>query len=268
VSRERILVAAPLGLGAVLLAWAALSPRPEPPPKTTRRPGTAARKAPVPRPPEEASISPSLTPPEAPTPEPAGEEGIILERVRAMEEKVRTLESKRDTLATENDQLQKQAVEKSAEISARSMAQGRVMSWEMLLGLTPEQKRSLTDLWSTWMIEDRGKAAGHDAWGAREAEIRARLTTDQAMKLHDSAAAQGKGMWSHMGRSLGSMVGASPEDQTRLQQALGEYFAPSDMLLPEAHGADWKGMMREASNRIRPLLTADQTDRLDRMVKN
>jgi len=264
VSRQAILVTAPLGLGALLLSWAALSARGEPPPRAPRRPRAGpAAKAPAPAPATEPAAAP-----DAPAAEPTGADPVILERIRAMEEKVRQLESRRDALAAENDRLQKKGAEKALEFSSRSMAQGRVWSWEALLGLTPEQKQSLADLWAGWIREDGGRPAGQDVWKAREGEIRSRFTVEQAAKLGENAAAQGRMMWSHLGRSLGSMVGASREDQARFQQSLGDWFPPSGMLLPEAHGADWKGLMREASNRLRSQLTAEQSERIDKLVRN
>ena len=67
-----------------------------------------------------------------------------------------------------------------------------------------------------------------------------------------------------MAVSIGSMIGASRDDLVRLQQSLGDLEFPQNMILPEAYGVDWSGMMREAAVRARPVLTADQTAKLDK----
>jgi hypothetical protein len=192
------------------------------------------------------------------------ETAAIQERVRLMEEKVRELEARKAELAADNKDLEKQAAEKWAETSARSMAEWRVKAWESLLGLTGSQKQSLLELLTKWGKEDAGRPAGRDAWLAREVDLRAQFTVEQAAKLHDTSAAQAQQMWKHMGLSLGGLVGASKDEQSRIQQSLGDIGFPQNMLLPEAYGADWNGLMREATSRVRPILTADQMTRLDK----
>jgi hypothetical protein len=73
-------------------------------------------------------------------------------------------------------------------------------------------------------------------------------------------------MWTNLGGTIGGMIGASREEQSRFQQMLGDYRAPNSMLLPEGYGADWSGMLKEASGRLRPALTADLSAKLDRIV--
>jgi hypothetical protein len=182
-----------------------------------------------------------------------------------MEERFRELEGRRDALLVSNRELETQVAEKGAEASAKAMAEWRVKSWETLLGLSETQKQSLLELFTQWGKQDAGRPADAATWLAREGEVRSRLTTEQAAKLNDTATAQASRMWSTMGRSLGSMAGAGKEEQTRLQQSLGDFRAPADMLLPEAHGADWNGLMRDALGRAKPSLTPEQTARLDKM---
>src|SRR5439155_23970284 len=97
--------------------------------------------------------------------------------------------------------------------------------------------------------------------------LRSQLTVEQAAKLHDNTATQCQQLWSNMGRTLGGMIGASKDDQTRFQQTLGDYRTPNAMLLPEGYGADWPGMMRDAPGRLRSMLSSDQTTKLDRFVQ-
>ncbi len=267
-SRKTILLSAPLGLGAVVLVWAALSARGSQvsKPERTDRKTAAPRKAL----PAEASApvreSASYVAPSPATPSSGGEYAVIEERIRLMESKLVLLETKRDELTAANQDLERQINEKNVEASARMQAEWRVRSWEQMLGLSETQKQALMDLWTQWVKSDGGRPQGKDVWQAREGELRSRLSVEQAGKLHDTAAAQSQAMWNHLGRTLGSMVGASKEDMTKFQQTLGTWQAPGAMLLPEGHGADWPGLMKEGSARLQPLLTSDQMARLNKMV--
>jgi hypothetical protein len=142
-----------------------------------------------------------------------------------------------------------------------------VRSWESILGLSETQKQSLIDLCATWQRQDGGKPATREAWLAREQDLRSLLSAEQAAKLHDNAVQQSQTMWNHLGRTIGSMVGASKEDQTRFQQTLGTYGPANAMLLPEGYGADWPGMMREGSSRLQQLLSQDQMAKLNRFIQ-
>ena len=263
--KTALLFAAPAGLG--LLVWAAFAARgeraPEPAP-SARRPA-AVRPA---DPEDRISLRP-LEKRSAPAAAPSGpvspETAIILERVRKMEERLRELETRKEELAASNKELEKQVAEKWAEASAKSTAEWRVKSWETLLGLSESQKQSLIELCTTWGKQDAGRPADAAAWLAREGDVRSRLTVEQSAKLAETAAGQTQKMWTNAGRSVGSMAGASKDEQARLQQSLGDYRAPADMILPEAHGADWNGLMREAAGRLKPSMTPEQTARLDKM---
>ncbi|MBI3858082.1 MAG: hypothetical protein HY293_20570, partial [Planctomycetes bacterium] len=156
---------------------------------------------------------------------------------------------------------------KQAEFSARNMAEWRVRNWEQLLGLSETQKQSLIELCTRWAREDAGRLPSRDAWLQREVDLRSRLSAEQSAKLHDTASTQSQQMWGYLGKSIGSMVGASREEQVRFQQTLGDWRAPNTMLLPEGYGADWAGMMREGSTRLQPVLSADQMAKLGRYVK-
>jgi hypothetical protein len=262
-----LLVAAPVALGVAVLAWPVLKAKGEPA-AAPARPGKAAKPAPAPR---------ALLASPAPAPSPAAPEefrapandpatAAIQSRVRELEARLRELEARRDALAVENGDLERTLHERHAESTARVMAEWRVRGWEKLLGLSDAQKRDLLELAGRWAREDRGRPAGRDLWAAREGDLRSRLTSEQAAKLHQQASDQAARQWSTMGRTLGSMVGASKEDQARLQQAIGSMSAPSAMLLPEAHGADWAALSKEAAARIRPLLSGEQAAKLDSFV--
>jgi len=267
-SRKTILLSAPLGLGALVLVWAALASRES----EVSKPERAERKAPARRPaaPAESAApvreSASYLAPAAPAPAGDGEYALIEQRIRLMEAKVVSLEAKRDELAAANQDLERQIGERNAEASARVMAEARVSTWGFLLGLTEAQKQSLVELCTQWHKADAGRSPNRDTWITRENELRSRLSVEQAAKLHDHVTLQSQSMWNHLGRALGGMIGASKEDQTKFQQTLGNWQAPSAMLLPEGYGADWPGMMREGSARLQPVLTSDQTAKLNKVV--
>ena len=265
-SRKTILLSAPLGLGALVLVWAALSARgPE-----VAKPERPERKAPAPHraPPAQgaAPVRESALAPTPATPSSGGEYAVIEERIRLMEAKMASLEAKRDELTASNQDLERQVHERAFEASARNQAEWRVRAWEQMLGLSETQRQALMDLWTAWMKSDAGRPQIRETWLTRESEIRSRLSVEQAAKLHDNAAIQSQSIWNHLGRTLGSMIGASKEDQTRFQQTLGGWQAPSAMLLPEGHGADWPGLMREGATRLQPMLTSDQSARLNKVV--
>ena len=272
-SRKTILISAPLGLGALLLLWAGMATRsepeakpPRPSPKTAplRRPAALEAAAAV----ESSPAAPSVAPaPSAPAPSGGGEYAVIEDRIRKMEEKLLALEAKKAVLAGANQDLEKQVAERNAELSARTMAEWRVRNWEQLLGLSETQKQSLIDLCAKWPREDAGRPASRETWLAREEDLRSRLSVEQSATLHASTAAQSQQMWNNLGRTIGGMVGASKEDQTRFQQTLGDFRAPNAMLLPEGHGADWPGQMREASVRLQPALSTEQMAKLGRFIQ-
>ena len=271
-SRRTMLISAPLGLGALVLLWAAMAarsapeaapPRPAPKAAAIRKP-SPVDMAPTPEPSAAASIVAAAP---AATSSAGGQNALIEDRVRKMEERLLSLEAKRNTLAGANQDLERQIGEKQAEGFARMMAERRVRNWEPLLGLSETQKQSLIDLCATWQREDIAKPAGRESWLTREQELRSRLSAEQAAKLHDSVVQQSQTMWNALGRTLGTMVGASNEDQIRFQQTLGAYGPASAMLLPEGHGADWPGMMREGSSRLQPLLSSDQMAKLNRFIQ-
>jgi len=259
-----------VGLGAALLIWIAVAERSEPetpPPREHPK----ARKAEVPSaaapeaalPPAPAALATPATSPVA------GEEDypLLRERIRRLEERARDLEARRGGLVAANQELERQAREKGAEATAGAMATWRVRMLESLLSLTPDQKQMLTELWTTWLKEDAGGPPSRDTWLVREGDLRARLSVEQMAKLHDSVSTQSRQIWSMMGNSLGSILGASREDQIRFQQTLGSFPLSNSMLLPEPYGADWPGMMKEAAARLRSGLSADQTAKLDRALQ-
>ena len=101
-SRKTLLILAPLGLGAFVLAWAAMTSRGEPearPARPAAKPAPARKAAPT-------EIGISVEPPAsapyvaapASAPESSPENALILQRIRMMEEKLLLLESKRDAL--------------------------------------------------------------------------------------------------------------------------------------------------------------------------
>lgn len=269
-SRKTMLVSAPLGLGALVMIWAAMATRAEPETKPARpapKAGSVQRTAPIettafvetPRP---AASAPASSPVSS-----GGEYSVIEGRIRLLEEKLLALETKKAELVASNQGLERQVAEKQVEHSARSMAEWRVRQWEQLLGLSETQKQSILDLCTKWAREDGGKPAARETWLQREVDLRARLSAEQAAKLTESTSAQSRQMWSHMGRSIGGMVGAPKEEHARLQQTLGDWRSPASMLLPEAHGADWPGQMKEASARLQPVLSPDQLAKLGRYMK-
>jgi hypothetical protein len=266
-SRKTILLSAPMGLGALVLLWAAMAARGEPDVKPVRsgplkvtpvRPPAAVEAAAL------ATLSPKVS---APAFSGGGEYSVIEERIRAMEEKLVTLETKKLEVATSNQDLERQLTEKQAELTARTMGEWRVRQWEQLLGLTEAQKQSLTDLSTKWAKEDAGRPPTRDTWLQREDDLRARLSAEQSGRLHESVAKQSQQMWSMLGRSLGSMVGASKDDMTRFQQTLGDWRPDNNMLLPEGHGADWPAMMKDGTGRLQSVLTPEQVSKLARFQR-
>lgn len=270
-SRKTILVSAPLGLGALVLLWAAVSARGDQESRLARPERKPAAAAPKLSPAGVGTAIPGAPPAASfvapPAPSESGEYAVIEARIRAMEERLVALQSKRDDLSVANQDLERQIGERNAEYQARTQAEWRVRQWEQLLGLTETQKQGLLDLWTQWLKADAGRPAGRETWQSREGELRSRLTAEQAARLHDSAAKQSELMWNHLGRSLAGMAGAPKEDHARFQQTLGAWRAPESMLLPEGHGADWPGMMREGTTRLQSVLSPEQMTKLNRYVQ-
>ena len=72
--------------------------------------------------------------------------------------------------------------------------------------------------------------------------------------------------WGFMGRTIGQFVGLPAAEHARIQQTLGDFRAPANALIPEAHGLEWGPLFGEAASRARPLLTTEQAARLDKHV--
>jgi hypothetical protein len=268
-SRTTILLSAPLGLGALVLLWAAMAARSAPAAAPARPASKAApeRKAAALETPADAR--PASRPLAAPAPPVGGggETALIEGRIRMMEERLLSLEAKRTDLSTANQGLERQILEKNAELTARMMAEARVRGWEQMLGLSESQKQTLLDLVTRWQREDAGKAPGRDTWLEREVDLRSVLSAEQASKLHEASVAQGQTLWKHVSLMIGNMVGASKDDQTRFQQLLGDFRPSNAMLLPEGYGADWPSMMKDATARLQPVLSPDQMSKLNRFVQ-
>jgi hypothetical protein len=254
-----------VGSGAVALLWAVLASRDEP--RSTAAPRPRATVPAVSTREELAAPAELARRPAAAAADTADDYGIIRERIRLMEERLVDLDLRRGDLAAANQDLERQIREKSSDASARMMADWRVRALETLLGLSADQKRALTELWTKWGKEDGGRPVDRATWLSREPDLRSRLTAEQAAALHESVSLQTRQLWASMGATLGSMVGASRDEQTRLQQSLGEFPVPSTMLLPEAYGAEWQTMMKQASGSVQPLLSVDQRTKLDRFVQ-
>jgi len=191
-----------------------------------------------------------------------GEFSVIEERIRLMEQKLLALEAKKAELSSSNQDLERQITDKQAEASSRMMGEWRVRQWEALLGLTEAQKQSLIDLCTRWAKEDGGRPASRETWLQREDDLRARLSVEQAGRLNESASKQSQMLWNNLARSLGSMIGANKDEILRYQQTLGDWRSDGGMLLPEGHGADWAGLMKEGTNRLQSVLTPDQVSKL------
>jgi hypothetical protein len=270
-SPKTILISVPVGVSALGLLWAALAVRGEPELNGARpAPGSGAARRSDPRPtPAELPREPlsAITYSAPSVPAGGGEYPLIEDRIRKMEEKLLALETQKAALSGSNQDIERQINEKNAEMSARTLAEWRVRAWEGLLGLTETQKQSLIDLCTQWGREDAGHLAGRDTWLARESELRSRLSVEQSAKLHESTVTQSQQMWSYLGKSIGSMVGASKDETLRFQQVLGDYRVPSTMLLPEGYGADWPGMLREGSARLQSVFSSDQVAKLGRFIQ-
>jgi hypothetical protein len=270
-SRRTILGSALVGLGSMGILWAALAARAEPEPKAARAVSRSpkARKAdPMFEAPSPVQDSPQPDATASTAPIEIGDgNAAVRERIRRMEDRLLELELRRNALTEGNQTLEQQIQTKSAEAWAGRMAEWRVRALEFLLGLTDAQKQSLLELWTKWLKEDAGRPAGRETWLSREVDLRSRLSVEQAAKLQDSVSAQSRQMWTNLGGTIGGMIGASREEQSRFQQMLGDYRAPNSMLLPEGYGADWPGMLKEASGRLRPALTPELSAKLDRLVQ-
>jgi hypothetical protein len=270
-SRRTILGSALVGLGGVALLWAALAARAEPEPKAAcavpKRPkarkGDPSSEAPAPAqdfsPPPAAALTAPI--------EIGDGNAAVRERIRRMEDRLLELELRRNALTEGNQGLERQIQTKSAEALAGRMAEWRVRPLEFLLGLSDAQKQSLLELWTKWLKEDAGRPVGRETWHSREVDLRARLSVEQASKLQENVSAQSRQMWTNLGATIGGMIGASREDQSRFQQMLGDYRAPNSMLLPEGYGADWPGMLKDASGRLRPALSPELSAKLDRFIQ-
>jgi hypothetical protein len=257
-----------VGAGAAALVWAALAAREESRAKTPPvRPKTRAADAAAANPEDAAIAAEPAAKRSVELVDPSGDDyGVIRERIRLMEERLLALDLRRNDLSSANQDLERQVREKSSEASARMMADWRVRSIDTLLCLNAAQRQALTELWTQWGKEDAGRPADRATWLSREVDLRSRLTAEQAAALHDIASTQVRQQWGFMGTTLGSMVGASRDEQTRFQQTLGELPVSNAMLLPEGYGADWQGMMKAASGQLKPMLSTDQQAKLDRMM--
>ena len=265
-ARKRIVLALPVALGLGVLLWALGMAREEGP----KKPPAKGRPAPVaPQRVVEASpVEPVATARPVPAPAASGtvEPSAIQSRVGELEARLRDLEARRDALTDANRDLEKRAAERGAEAGALAQADWRVRAWEKQLGLTESQRQEVLDLAKAWAKGDAGGKASRETWALREGELRSRLTTEQAARLNQSTAEQSARMWSQMGQAVGMYAGMSSEEQARLQPSLGSFPLPNSALLPEAHGADWPGMIREAAGRARPMLTAAQAERVDKFI--
>jgi hypothetical protein len=271
-SPKTILISALVGFCALGLLWAALTVRGEPELKKAKPPSKAGAGRPAPEAASGKELLSAITYSAPASLVPAGPSGggeypIIEERIRKMEERLGTLEARKAALSGSNQDLERQLVEKNAEMLARAMAEGRVRGWEALLGLSETQKQLLIDLCMQWGREDAGHPADRETWLLRESELRSRLSVEQAAKLHESSVTQGQQMWGYLGRSIGGMIGASRDETIRFQQVLADFRVPSSMLLPEGYGADWPGMLREGASRLQPLLSSDQMAKLSRFIQ-
>jgi len=270
-SKKALLVSAPLGLGAFVVLWAAVSVRSateSAPPVLKKKPSLkAALFEPVA---EADAATPSglLSAESTSTPPAIGADALILDRIRRMEERLQSLETRKQALARSNEEMERKVSEKTVDASARMMAELRVRGWEQLLRLTETQKQALLEIATRWQREDAGKPASRDAWLGRESELRSRLSVEQASALQEIAISGCRQQWAALGQTIGGMVGASTEEQARFKQSLGDYIAPNAMLLPEAHGWDWPAMLREGAGRLRPGLTSDQLILLGRFIPN
>jgi hypothetical protein len=270
---KTVLMSILVGGCALGLLWAALAVRGEPQANQAKLPSKPRAAKPAPETPvgqeRMSAISYAAPPPLVPAKPAAGggEYPIIEERIRKLEERLAGLEAKKSVLSGSNQEMERQINEKNAELSARTQAEWRVRAWEALLGLSETQKQILTDLCTQWGKEDAGHPADRETWLLRESELRSRLSVEQAAKLHESSVTQGQQMWNYLGRSIGSMVGASRDEMIRFQQVLGDYRVPSAMLLPEGYGADWPGMLREGGSRLQPVLSSDQMAKLGRFIQ-
>ena len=269
-SPKTILISAPVGFCTLGLLWATLVVRREPEPDKAKLPsktGSAqsARENPVGQ--ERMSAISFGAPARLVPAAGGGEYPIIEDRIRKLEEQLLALEAKKSALSGSNQDMERQINRKNAELSARTVAEWRVRSWEALLGLGETQKQALIDLCMQWGKEDAEHPADRETWLLRESELRSRLSVEQAAKLHESSVSQGQQMWNYLGMSIGNMVEASRDETIRFQQVLGDYRIPSAMLLPEGYGADWPGMLREGSSRLQSVFSPDQRAKLGRFIQ-
>ena len=264
---KRILPAALVASTFGVVIWVAVSIRGEPGSRTGSSKSAAASPlrresrpalAPASR---QASADPPLTAPVD------GGTAVIRERIRKMEERLQELQGRKDQLVGSRQELENRIAEKAAGERVRFFAETRVKSWETPLALSESQKPGLVDLWARWRREDGQGKASREVWMARENELRSNLTPHQVAQLHQLTVWNATHYWSSMGAWIGGLVGLSPEEQTRLQKALGDAPLPvSQALLPWAHGIERRALLREAETRGRSLLTPEQAAQLDAHV--
>lgn len=265
-SRKALALGAPLALGGLVLAWALGSAREEPAP--TKKKTARARTSdvlPMAVPEEVGFTAPSPTTPAAAA---STADLAIRARIRELERRLADLEARRDLLEVENGDLEKEIAAKQVHAAALAMAQARVRSWEKLLNLNETQKREILDLATNWAKEDHDGRASRETWGSREADLRARLSSEQAARLGESVITMAAQQWRFMGQTIGAYAGLPGGEHARLQQVVGDFRAPSNPLLQEAHGLDWAGLLREAAARARPLLTTEQVARVEKHMGN
>jgi len=266
VSRKRIFLAAPLALGLGVLIWALGRAHEQRPARAAARPGSPASVA-EPAGGRSATLVAEPLAASRPSPAPtAAESAAIGTRVAELEASLRALETRRDELAESNRELERRAAERGAEAGALAQAEWRVRAWEKLLGFPAGQRAEVLELAKAWAREDAGRKAGRETWAAREDGLRARLTSEQASALNRHVAESAARMWSQSGQALGGFAGLSAEERARVQSSLGDFRLPASALLPEAHGADWTAMIREAAARAAPLLTPEQSERMGRSL--
>ncbi len=205
----------------------------------------------------------AATQPRLPPPEEFFDSALLRERVRRMEARHRELQDRRDRLAEENSGLNLQLRRRAAEAGARARARERVETWHAALGLTELQKQMLVELCARWSLEDQAGAAVHETWLAREVELGGHLTAGQQARLREHAAAQASGLWHSVKHTLKELLSAGGADRQWLEAAIGASPVSGTLLLPEAHGVEWSSFLREAAARVRPILTALQSSRLD-----
>jgi len=170
-------------------------------------------------------------------PKPAAK--TVEERLQELDQKLASLEKKQKTLADENAAMEKQIVDRKAQVEkmARVQADMMITPYAKAAQISEQQTADLKEMWYGWLMEDdRSKVKEPGRWVAREAVFKSKLTPEQlalvTRKIRDDQVQNTKASLSMFSRS----AKLSPEKSAALEKAaLGKISFPEGIVLAWAH---------------------------------